>query len=129
PMKSKGLRSMAVALWPFTPTGEGPLGERTLDSRPAQKDAARGEARTEGRQHDAVAVREAPALVPLRERNRNRRGDRIAVAIEIDDDAIETEAQPLAHRLDDAPIGLMRDQPGEIGDRHVVALRSEERRV
>jgi len=41
-------------------------------------------------------VREAPALVPLRERNRNRRGDRIAVAIEIDDDAIETEAQPLA---------------------------------
>src|SRR5262249_25288792 len=85
-----------------------------LDGRPAQKDAAGGEPCTEGRQDDAVAVREAPALVPFRERNRNRRGDRVAVAIEIDDDAIETEAQPLGHRLDDAPVGLMRDQPGEL---------------
>src|SRR5262249_50411613 len=59
----------------------------------------------------------------LRERHRYRRGDRIAVAMEIDDDAIETEAQPLGHRLDDAPVGLMRDQPGEIGGRHVVALQ------
>ena len=65
-------------------------------------------------------MREAPAFVRLRERDRNRRGDRIAVAIEIDDDAIEIEAQPLGHRLDDAPVGLMRDQPGEIA---VMSLR------
>ena len=42
--------------------------------------------------------------------------------MEIDDDAIETEAQPLGHRLDDSPVRLMRDQPREIGDRHIVAL-------
>jgi hypothetical protein len=41
-----------------------PLASNVLDGRPVQKDAAGGEPRTEGRQDDAVAVREAPALVP-----------------------------------------------------------------
>ena len=66
---------------------------------------------------------EAPVLVPLRERNGNRCAHRIPVAIEIDDDSIETEAQPLGHGLDDTSVGLMRVQPGEVGGRQVVALQ------
>jgi hypothetical protein len=68
-------------------------------------------------------VREASLLVPLGEGNGNRPANGIPVAIEIDDDAVETEPQALGHRLYDAPIGLMRDQPGEIMDSHFVALQ------
>src|SRR5712691_4377584 len=36
---------------------------------------------------------------------------------------IEAVAKRLGLGVDDPPVGLMRDQPGEVGDRHVVALQ------
>jgi len=63
-----------------------------LGDRPAQVDAARGEPRPEGRQHEAVALCEAPLLVPLGKGNGNCPAHGISVAIEIDDDAVEAEA-------------------------------------
>ena len=77
-----------------------------LGDRPTQVDAARGESRPEGRQHNAVAVCEAPLLVPLGEGNRNCPAHGIPVAIEIDDHAVEAEPQALGHCLDDAPVGF-----------------------
>src|SRR4030095_15885061 len=75
---TRGPRNAGSRALPRRERGAAGRPSNVLDGRPAQKDAAGGEPRTEGRQDDAVAVREAPALVPLRERNRNRRGDRIA---------------------------------------------------
>ena len=46
----------------------------------------------------------------------------IPVAIEIDDDAVEPEPHAPGHRLDDAPVGLMRDEPGDVTDSQLVAL-------
>src|SRR5262245_60832838 len=67
---------------------------------------------------------EVPALVPLRESDRNGRAHRVSVAIKVNDHALETEAQARGRRLDDAAVGLMRDQPGEVSDGHMVALQN-----
>src|SRR5439155_13747811 len=101
PVRSKTLRSLPLA-----------------SDRPPQVDAAGSEPGPEGRQNEAVAGREAALLVPLRQSDRDGRADRVPVAIEVEDDAVETKTEALGDRLDDAPVGLMRDEPGEVSDRH-----------
>src|SRR5207302_6901087 len=81
---------------------------------PTKVDAARREAGAERGQHDPVARGEAPRVVPLRESDRDRRGDGIAVPLEVEDDTLEAHAQALGDRLDDATIGLVRDEPGDV---------------
>lgn len=60
-----------------------------LSDGPAEVDAPRGEAGSEGGEHEAVAVRELPVLVLLGEGNGNGPAHGVPVAIEIDDDAVE----------------------------------------
>jgi hypothetical protein len=39
---------------------------------------------------------------------------RVAVAVEVDDDALERQAEALDHGLDDSPVRLVRHHPGHI---------------
>src|SRR3989449_10581989 len=107
PVRSKALRSLPLV---------GSLGDR-----PPKVDAAGSESGPEGRQNETVAGREAALLVPLRQSDRDGRADRVPVAIEVEDDAVETKTEALGDRLDDTPAGLMRDEPGEGDARPVVA--------
>src|SRR5204863_592848 len=88
-----------------------------------QADAASTEPGPEGPQPETVAGREAAFLVPLRQSDRDGRADRVPVAIEVENDAVETKTEALGDRLDDTPVGLVRDEPGEVSGRHVVALQ------
>ena len=52
--------------------------------------------------------------MPLRESEWDRRGHGVAVAIEVDHDALERQAESLGDGVDDAAVGLVRHHPGDV---------------
>ena len=86
----------------------------STDDLPAQQNCTPGEATTHTFQHQPVAALDAPVPDGSIQRQRNRGCRRIAVAIHRRDDLVHRQAEFLRRRLDDADIGLMRDQPVDV---------------
>ena len=56
-----------------------------------------------------------PSATPCVERQRDRRRRGVGVALDGDDHLVGRQLQPLADRVDDPPVGLVRHQPVEVG--------------
>src|SRR5262249_47789287 len=90
---------------------------------PAQKICAPGEAAATSVEHHQVAVVDPPLLERLVERDWNRGGRSVAVAIHVDEDLIGRYAEAFGDRVDDSSIGLMTDHQVHVGERDARAGR------
>ncbi len=76
---------------------------------PLDDGARLGEPTTEDHHQDEVALLEAAAAVRLIERNRNRSGRGVAVAVHINEEAVERDLQPVGDGFDDADACVVRN--------------------
>src|SRR5665213_1995340 len=98
------------------------LGKSGLDvAVPAPRDRAPAHTAAEADEQDHVAVLELPRGDRLGECDRNRGGAGVAVAVDVDDDALRRHLEMLRGGVDDAPVRLVRDQPGDVLPRDVRA--------
>src|SRR5690606_4402794 len=75
---------------------------------------ARGRARAERDEQNAVAGGDASLLDRLVKRHGHRGGAHVAVPVDVDVDALGRHAQLAAERLDDAEVRLVRDDEGDV---------------
>src|SRR5262249_60828512 len=76
-----------------------------------------------GVENHRVAVGDPPLLERLVERDWNRGGRSVAVAIHVDEDLIGRYAEAFGDRVDDSSIGLMTDHQVHVGERDARAGR------
>jgi hypothetical protein len=71
-------------------------------------------AAAEGHEENQVALIELPARHRLMQRDGDAGRGHVAVAVEVDDEVLKRHPHPLRHGLDDAEIGLMRNEPADL---------------
>ena len=64
-------------------------------------------------EHELTGL-QAPGVRGLGERERDRRGRRVAVLVDVDDRLLHRDAEPLARGLDDADVRLVGDEPVDL---------------
>ena len=75
------------------------------------------------REQHEVALLQTARRDRVVQRERNRRGGRVAEPLDVDDDLARIDAELLGRRLDDAAVRLVRDEQIEVGRRQAVALQ------
>ena len=65
--------------------------------------------------HDAVADLDAAAVDRLGQRERHRRGRRVPVPVEVDEDPVHRQVEALGDGLDDPDVRLVRDEQVDVG--------------
>src|SRR6202012_4502683 len=90
---------------------------------PAEEGGADGEACADGGEEDEVALFEAVLLESGVHGERDGAGGGVAVAVDVEDDALHGHAEAVRGGFDDALVGLVRDEAGEVGAKDVVALK------
>src|ERR1700681_805052 len=89
---------------------------------PAKKDRTDGEPRAyRGEQHE-ITVLEPARADRIVQSQRDGRRRRVAEPLDVDDDPLRAHAESLGRGLDDAAVGLMRDEEVEVGGRQAVAV-------
>src|SRR5690606_38999164 len=90
------------------------IGVENMKDLPANQCTSVGQARPKRDEQGGVARADSAASSRLIERERNRGGGRVAVAVDIDEEAIERELEVLRDGIDDAQVGLVRDDAGDL---------------
>src|SRR5262245_17650271 len=83
-------------------------------SSPANHGAAPCEPGAERAAEHRLAIPHLPHTHSLVERDRNRSARRVRRALDVDEAALLGNARPLNHTVDDAEVGLVRDQPVDV---------------
>src|SRR6201996_6223047 len=89
---------------------------------PAEEGGADGEACADGGEEDEVVLLEAAFLDGGVNGERDGAGGGVAVAVDVDDDAVHGQAEALGGGFDDALVGLVGDEAGEVGAEDAVTL-------
>lgn len=96
--------------------------QRTAPKAPVKSplDDGRGPRQPPAKHHhqDLIPLLEATGAVGLVEGDGNGGGGGVAVAVEIDHEAVHGDIEPAGDGLDDAEVGLVRDEAGNFGGRH-----------
>src|SRR5438093_6207483 len=87
-----------------------------LDHRRAPRQAG-----AEDHDENQVAAVDSARMHGFIQRNGDRGGRRVAVFVEVHKHLFRLRAEPFAHRLDDAPVGLMGDDAFDLGDVNLTA--------
>src|SRR5512144_959723 len=82
---------------------------------PPQRHAPPHESRSESREREEISPPDPPGSHALVERDRDRGGGRVPVALDIVVDLVVPQAEGALHHLRDAKVGLMRDEEGQLG--------------
>src|SRR3954452_11535948 len=94
---------------------------------PFDQRAAPREARAEGAEQDAIAGMQAARLLHLGERDRDRGGRGVAVVLDAVHHALGRQPEPVAHRVQDAAVGLVVDEQIDVVELHARARECLER--
>ena len=87
---------------------------------PLEVGRAPREAAAEGREDEVVAG--AEFVLPVVEAEREGSGGRVAVALDVDHHLVAVDAHPVRRRVDDAEVGLVRDEVADVVAGEPVAL-------
>ena len=80
-------------------------------------DARPGQSAAEDDHQNVIAGFDPAGAVGFVEGDGDGRGGSVAVAIEIHEESLERDLQPIGDRFDDAEIGLVRNDAGDVVDR------------
>ena len=91
---------------------------------PANQRGSIGQARPKRDQQRDVAGTDAAGAPGFVQREGNRRGGGVAIAVDIDEETIKREFEAFGKRIDDAQVSLVRDHASDLIDRECVLFQN-----